>query len=340
MEIICLASMPNKSILLLLLPPKLFSTTMNTNLQNPIHAYEYDEANPHFRPRQQQPGFPAEYDEPAAMGRSRIQPRHRRDQSQLPPAPVPPPQRPQDLYGQNELAPPPPPPRKQPPMTAQPPMPAVTEPRPPPPPPRRAQNANQNLMYPLPSRTKPITWFAAVFCVILWIVIILGGLLVLIIYLVYRPRNPHLQIMSATLNAAYLDMGYLLNADLTLLANFTNPSNKVRVDFNYVILQLYYQNQLIANQYVESFSAMRGETKLASIEMVSSQVRLPVKVCQQLMVQIQNNTVPFDVDGLIHARSNFGSVFRYSYWLYTHCNIMLTAPPTGIMIASKCKTKR
>ncbi|GAB2242589.1 hypothetical protein Droror1_Dr00019364 [Drosera rotundifolia] len=113
---------------------------------------------------------------------------------------------------------------------------------------------------------------------------------------------------------------------------------KVKVDFNYVILQLYYQDQLFANKYVEPFFAMRGETRLASIEMVSNQVQLLGKVSQQLMVQIQNNTIAFQVGGLIHARSNFDSILRYSYLLYIHCNLVLTGPPSRVMITSKCKT--
>ncbi|XP_010666335.2 NDR1/HIN1-like protein 6 [Beta vulgaris subsp. vulgaris] len=199
--------------------------------------------------------------------------------------------------------------------------------------------SREDLMYPAPNRTKPITWFGAVFCVILWLVIILGGLLVLIIYLVYRPRTPHFEIASASLNAAYLDLGYLLNSDLTVLANFTNPNEKVNVDFSYVVLQLYFDKHLIANQYIEPFSAFNTESKLANVEFVSSQVRLPIRVIQQLITQVQRNRVIFEVDGIFHARSNFGSLLRYSYWLYGHCQIELTGPPSGVMLTSHCRTK-
>ncbi|KAL9246531.1 hypothetical protein vseg_020053 [Gypsophila vaccaria] len=198
---------------------------------------------------------------------------------------------------------------------------------------------HENLMYPEPSRTKPITWCGAVFCIILWLVVILGGLLVLVVYLLYRPRTPHFEISSATLNAVYLDMGYLLNADLTVLANFTNPNKKVHVEFSYVILQLFFDKHLIANQYIEPFSASKGENKFASVEMVTSQVRLPLAVTQKLVTQIQRNRIMFEVNGIFHARSNFGSLLRYSYWLYGHCNIEMTGPPSGIVISTKCYTK-
>lgn len=194
-------------------------------------------------------------------------------------------------------------------------------------------------MYPTPNRTKPLTWFGAVFCVILWLVIILGGLLVLVVYLVYRPRTPHFEISTATFNAAYLDMGYLLNSDITVLANFTNPNQKVNIDFSYVVLQLYYDKHLIANQYIEPFSALNSESKLANVEFVSSQIRLPILVTQQLVLQAQRNRVTLELDGIFHVRSNFGSLLRYSYWLYAHCQIEMTGPPSGVMLTSHCRTK-
>ena len=60
---------------------------------------------------------------------------------------------------------------------------------------------------PRPVRTKPITCLGAVFCTNFCIVIFLGGLSVLIVYLVYRPRSPRFDVSSATLNTAYIDAG-------------------------------------------------------------------------------------------------------------------------------------
>ncbi|KAJ7945463.1 Late embryogenesis abundant protein [Quillaja saponaria] len=196
-----------------------------------------------------------------------------------------------------------------------------------------------DLRVPKPQKTKPYTWFAAIFCVIFWLIIIIGGLIVLIVYLVFRPRSPHFNVSSATLSAAYLDMGYLLNADLTVLANITNPNKKVSVDFSSMFFDLYYGNTLIATQYITPFSAAKAESKFAYIHMITSQVSLPLKESQRLRKQMQSNGVLFDVKGRFRARSNFGSLLRYSYWLYGHCSIMLTGPPDGVLIASKCRTK-
>ncbi|XP_056164516.1 NDR1/HIN1-like protein 13 [Syzygium oleosum] len=216
---------------------------------------------------------------------------------------------------------------------------------PPPHPPqghRHGQPSLQPSLLVIPTRkTSFVHWFLAVFCAIFWVVIIVGGLIVLIVYLVFRPHLPKFDISSATLNAAYLDMDYLLNADLTLLTNFTNPNRKVRNDFSYVILDLYYGSNAIATQYIEPFSTERLESRLANVHMISSQVRLPSKDSEKLKKQLESDgLVVFEVKGFVRVRSKLGSFLRYSYWLYSYCSIALTGPPSGVLRASKCRTKR
>ncbi|KAG5000082.1 hypothetical protein AAZX31_08G129300 [Glycine max] len=193
---------------------------------------------------------------------------------------------------------------------------------------------------PKEQKSQPLTWLGACLCVIFWLIIIIGGLIVLIVYLVFRPQSPHFDVSSVTLNAAYLDLGYLLNADLTMLANFTNPNKKVHVDFSSVIIYLYYGSTLIATQYVEPFNAARLQSRFAYIHLVSSQVQLPLRESQRLVKQMEGNGVILEVRGVFRARSKLGSILRYSYNLYGRCSVMLTRPPDGILLKKKCRTKR
>ncbi|KAL6983793.1 hypothetical protein U1Q18_017168 [Sarracenia purpurea var. burkii] len=196
------------------------------------------------------------------------------------------------------------------------------------------------LRFPSPRKTKPYTWLIGAFCALFWVAVFLGGLVVLIVYLIFRPRSPKFDISSASLNAAYLDMGYLLNADTTLLANFTNPSKKATVNFSYMVINLYYGEALIATASVEPFSELKTESKFRNIHLVSSQVRLSQKQSLQLKQQMDGNRIRFQVKTLLRTRSNLGSFFRYSYWLYGRCIIDVTGPPSGVLIGKKCITKR
>ncbi|WCJ38581.1 hypothetical protein M5689_019634 [Euphorbia peplus] len=189
-------------------------------------------------------------------------------------------------------------------------------------------------------QTGPLTWLIAAFCAIFWIVVFLGGLIVLIMYLVYRPRSPRFEVSSATLNAAYVDAGALLNADLSILTNFTNPNKKAGVEFSHMIIDLYYGNTLIATQYIESFSVPRRQSMFANVHMVTSQVHLPLGEIARLQEETSRNTIIFHIKGVFRVRSNLGSFLRYSYRLYSHCTIMMSAPPSGVLRATRCRTKR
>lgn len=174
-------------------------------------------------------------------------------------------------------------------------------------------------------RTSPLAWFAAICCALLWTIIILGGVAVLIVYLLFRPRNPHLDIQQATLNAAYLDIDVdsnttLLNADLTLLANFSNPNHKVDVVFTLLDLNLYFGDTLVAAAAVDPFGERRGESALRSVHMVVSQVALTEKEAEEWRMQEEEAVagseegkgVVMEVRGTMRTRSELGGLLRFS----------------------------
>ncbi|CAI0390252.1 unnamed protein product [Linum tenue] len=167
-----------------------------------------------------------------------------------------------------------------------------------------------------------------------------ADLIVLVVYLVYRPHNPRFEVSDATLNAAYLDAGSLLNADVSVLANFTNPNRKVGVDFGSLIVDLYYGSTLIATQFIQPFSASRAGSRFVNLELVTSQVRIPLEDSKKLEEEIEKNTVTFNVKGVFRVRSKLGTFLGYSYKLYGHCTIVTTGPPSGILRGRRCITKR
>ncbi|EPS65287.1 hypothetical protein M569_09490, partial [Genlisea aurea] len=196
------------------------------------------------------------------------------------------------------------------------------------------------LQAPKQRRTRPAAWLVAAVCAVFWIVVIIGGLIVLTFYLVFKPRDPRFDLSSATFNAAYLDVGYFLNADVTLLINFTNPNTKADVDFSFIAVDLYYQNDFIATRYVQPFSVMRTESMFANVNMLASEVRVGAGVATELRRQMGYGRITFDIRAVIRTRSRFGALFRYSYWLYPYCKIELTSPPFGVLVRKHCVTKR
>ncbi|CAN8312120.1 unnamed protein product [Cochlearia groenlandica] len=194
---------------------------------------------------------------------------------------------------------------------------------------------------PGPKMTKPMKLSATLCCAILLIILILSGLVLLIVYLINRPQTPYFDISAANLNTANLDMGYVLNGDLTVVVNFTNPSKKSSLDFSYVMFELYfYDNTLLATEHIEPFIVPKGMSMFTSFHLVSSQVPIQTAQSQELQLQLGTGPVVLHMKGTFHARSNLGSLMRYSYWLHTYCTISLNTPPSGTMRASRCYTTK
>lgn len=134
-------------------------------------------------------------------------------------------------------------------------------------------------------------------------------------------------------------MGYLLNADMTVLTNFTNPNTKVNVDYSYVIFELHFGKNFIATQYIEPFSVLRRESRFIVVHLVSSQVRLSMADSLELQREIERGRVNLEIKGMFRAKSKLGGIFQYSYWINARCQVLVTSPPTGVMIGKRCTTK-
>ncbi|KAM0943056.1 hypothetical protein DsansV1_C13g0118221 [Dioscorea sansibarensis] len=73
--------------------------------------------------------------------------------------------------------------------------------------------------------------------------------------------------------------------------------------------------------------------------MISSEVYLSPELATELRMQMKNNSVLFNIRGAFRVRVSFG-FGRYTYWLYGLCQIELTNPPAGVLVARICKTKK
>lgn len=137
-------------------------------------------------------------------------------------------------------------------------------------------------------------------------------------------------------------MGTLLNADLTILANFTNPNRKVDVTFHYVVVDVYFKGALIATQGVDQFSERARESTLRSMHMVTSEVALSRDQAGEWRKEVGGSDgVKMEVKGRFLTTSDFvGTFLRYTYVLHGRCKIAVGGPPGGVLLSSNCTTKR
>ncbi|XP_027368616.1 uncharacterized protein LOC113874597 [Abrus precatorius] len=188
-------------------------------------------------------------------------------------------------------------------------------------------------------RTKPIIWCAAVLCFIFSLVLIFFGIATLIVYFAIKPRNPTFDIPNASLNVVYFDSPQYLNGEFTLLANFSNPNRRFHVRFESLKVELFFSDRLISSQSIKPFTQRPRETRLQPVNFISSLVFLPQDVGVKLQRQVQNNRVNYNARGTFKVRVNMGLI-HISYWLHSICQIEMTCPPTGILVARQCVTYR
>lgn len=190
-----------------------------------------------------------------------------------------------------------------------------------------------------PRRTNPVIWFGAVLCLIFSLTLIFSGIATLIIFLNIKPRKPLLDTPNASLSVIYFDSPVNLNSDFTFLANFSNPNKKLDVRFEYLDVELYFFDSLIASRALPPFSQRPGEARLVSVHMISSLVYLPPKVALELQKQVISNKVIYNIRGTFKVRVSLGWI-HFHYWLHGRCQLEMTSPPTGILAARSCSIKR
>ncbi|PRQ35007.1 putative Late embryogenesis abundant protein, LEA-14 [Rosa chinensis] len=129
------------------------------------------------------------------------------------------------------------------------------------------------------------------------------------------------------------------NGDFALLANFSNPNRKIDVRFEYLQMELYFSDRLIATQSLDPFTQRPREGRLEAVHLVSSLVYLPENHAVALRTQVQNNRVDYNIRGTFRVRASLGLI-HFSYWLHSRCQLQMTGPPTGVLVARSCRTKR
>ncbi|KAF3329760.1 Protein YLS9 [Carex littledalei] len=188
-------------------------------------------------------------------------------------------------------------------------------------------------------RTDPLVWCYGILCVVFSLLLILAGIATLIIFLVIKPRNPLFETANASLNSIYLDSPAYFNGDLTLLANFSNPNQKVHITFQYISLELYFNDRLVSAQALRPFAQRSRESTIQAVHMVSSQVLLPPDLAVRLQDQVRRNSVLYEIRGTFKVRASLGFM-HFTYWVYARCEIELGAPPRGVLLARSCRTKQ
>lgn len=188
-------------------------------------------------------------------------------------------------------------------------------------------------------RTSPAMWCAAIVCFAFSILLIVAGVVILIVFLAVKPRAPSFDAANAVLNSIYVDSpAPYFNDDVTLVANISNPNQKIDVVFRSATVELFFQERPMAAQALPPFALRRGQYQVVNMHMVSSRVLLPPELAVKMVNQVRSNRVQYTIKTAFKVEARFW-LGHYSYWMYTVCELELTSPPCGVLVARMCRTK-
>ncbi|PWZ57590.1 NDR1/HIN1-like protein 10 [Zea mays] len=205
--------------------------------------------------------------------------------------------------------------------------------------PRQPARAPSKVILQPRQRTSPAMWCAAIACFAFSILLIVAGVVTLVVFLAVKPRPPSFDAANAILNSVYVDSpAPYFNNDMTLVANVSNPNREIDLVFRSATVELFFQDRPMAVQALPPFAQRRGQSQLLNMHLLSSRVLLPPQVAVKMVDQVRSNRVVYTIRGAfkVEARFRFG---HYSYWMYTVCQLELTAPPSGVLVARRCTTK-
>ncbi|KAM7278971.1 hypothetical protein ACFE04_006105 [Oxalis oulophora] len=188
-------------------------------------------------------------------------------------------------------------------------------------------------------KTSPLTWLSVILCFIFSLLLIFFGVATLIIFLIIQPKIPVFDTPNASLRVIYFDAPEYFNGDFAFVANFSNPNRKIDVRFEYLEVELFFFDRLIAMQVLQPFKQRKGEIRLEEIHMISSLVYLPQRHAVELRKQVMSNRITYEIRGSFKVKASLGSI-HYSYWIHGKCQLQMTGPPTGGLVARNCTTKR
>uniref|UniRef100_A0A0E0LWC1 Late embryogenesis abundant protein LEA-2 subgroup domain-containing protein n=1 Tax=Oryza punctata TaxID=4537 RepID=A0A0E0LWC1_ORYPU len=183
-------------------------------------------------------------------------------------------------------------------------------------------------------------WCAAIVCFAFSLLLIVAGVVILIVFLAVKPRAPSFDAAGATLNAVYVGSpAPYVNGDMTVVANVSNPNQKMDVVFRSAAVELFFGGRRMAAQALPApFVQRRGQSQIISLHMVSSQVALPPELAVAMVNQVRNNRVVYTIRGTFKVQAKLW-FWHYTYWMSALCDLELTAPPSGVLIARRCSTR-
>ncbi|CAL9064881.1 uncharacterized protein LOC135664757 [Musa acuminata AAA Group] len=167
-------------------------------------------------------------------------------------------------------------------------------------------------------RTNPLIWMLAIVYAILATAVIITGIVVFVIYMVYKPKIPYIKVAYAQLNHLDYDPSGLLKIHMALDVVAEND-NKASAGFSDLSFLLRFHGIDVAELRADPLDVAKNSSSELNYRFQSSPIPLDKKAMEAMKVALRRGVVPFDLDGHASTRWRAGLLLSVRFRTHLSC---------------------
>lgn len=187
-------------------------------------------------------------------------------------------------------------------------------------------------------RTNPVIWFAAIVCAALAIVVVITGVVVLSIYLAYRPKMPYIRVRETHLDGLSFDSSGQLGVVVTIIMEAVNDNTKAEAGISDIGFTLQFAQVPIASLQADPFEVSKNSTSPLIYVVKSSAVPLDPPRMDKMDKALKQGKVEFRLSGQTRTRWRVGVFLSVRFWTHLDCPLQYFYP-NGSSIDLDCTSK-
>lgn len=186
--------------------------------------------------------------------------------------------------------------------------------------------------------THPLVWAVAIVCLILVIAVIITGIVVLTVYIIYKPTAPYIKVTDAHLNNLVYDQSGLLEIEMALRLVAENNNVRAHASFSDQRILLQFHDIDVAELRADPFEVAKNNSLELNYHFQSQTIPLGDGAMDTMDVALKRGIVPFELIGQARTRWKVGFFpsVRFFTRLSCHLNFFLS---NGSAINSACSSK-
>ncbi|KAJ6928153.1 NDR1/HIN1-like protein 12 [Populus alba x Populus x berolinensis] len=190
-----------------------------------------------------------------------------------------------------------------------------------------------------PPRTHFLWWFAAIFCAILTMAIIIAGIVVFVGYMVIHPRVPVISVVGAYLPHFNYDGAGVLVTQVNIVVRSRNDNMKAHARFSNFNIELFFDgNRIAVLSTATPYEVKKNSSVDFNYEYTSDPIPLNPVQMNHVDESLKKDEVSFELKGGVRAQWRVGVLGSVKFPCHLNCQLQFHAS-NGSYIKRRCSSR-